>query len=504
MKRWSVTCLSVGLLGLALPGAASAAERCSDANSALGPKLALSAAERQALTIRRVCVDGGGVVLRVTLTFGGDISAVLGTGHLSRAAVGIAAFGPPAKRKGGKRKRGKHKRHKRGHAAKRKGKRKPRRPAGPTALLVLGTTGAGAAAHTVKTSGLGDGAEVVRNGSTLDFWIADRRVASIKRLVVALAVLPVKGRKTTAHAASAEDDALYAKILDGAYREGVSISFGGATSTGEQRCKVLEALISIALAKSGALGPWLAAAQALYKKLCGGGATFGGGDVATQGSTLTSPADTSEQEPEDTDVWDELYRYCRDHPYFPICTGRPPPAPGSSPTALRGAALRDGTMPASGQILAIRLKGSAIQAPGDLAGPLTQIHFSVLRPQADGSVKVIVTSQPFNIPVGGDPNQVTTYNPTNLCAAAGDYLALSTEGGFDPVFYPKGVPYQVLAKVPGSQIRSYSKHNGVMNGAQFTGTPTADQELLMQWDLGTGNKGTALCPGGTKGGAGGG
>jgi hypothetical protein len=37
-----------------------------------------------------------------------------------------------------------------------------------------------------------------------------------------------------------------------------------------------------------------------------------------------------------------------------------------------------------------------------------------------------------------------------------------------------------------------------MNGAQFTGSTVNDVELLMQWDLATGDQATAICPGGTK------
>jgi hypothetical protein len=156
-------------------------------------------------------------------------------------------------------------------------------------------------------------------------------------------------------------------------------------------------------------------------------------------------------------------------------------------------------MPANGQILAIRVKGMAVPSgqAGD-PGPLNEIHFSDLRPQPDGSVKVIVTSGAFRLPTTGDPNQISTFNPENLCVETGDFLALSTEGGFDSTYYPGGVPFRILGKVAGSSIAYFSQHGGVMNGAQFSGQARSDTELLMQWDLATGNKATALCKGGTK------
>jgi hypothetical protein len=154
------------------------------------------------------------------------------------------------------------------------------------------------------------------------------------------------------------------------------------------------------------------------------------------------------------------------------------------------------TVPSDGQVLAVRVKGTALASTeaGALA-PMTQIHFSVLRPQADGSLLVVTTSAGFDLPVGGDPNQVTSYAPENLCAKAGDVLTLATNGGFEPTFYPNGVSYQVFGMVAGSRIYSYSKHAGVMNGAQFTPAPTDGVELLLQWDLGTGSNASPLCGG---------
>jgi len=217
------------------------------------------------------------------------------------------------------------------------------------------------------------------------------------------------------------------------------------------------------------------------------------GATQTLGSTLQPLADTPRNSPEDEDFWPVFFRYCELHPADPLCVH------GTTTQGRYVDPSGQGTMPADGQIVAIRVKGMALGSTVDGAPPpLTEIHFSALRPQPDGSVQVIVSSQAFNLPASGDPNQVTTYVPENFCVKAGDYLTLSTEGGFDSTYFPQGVRYEIFGNVPGSKVAYYSKHNGVMNGAQFTGAPVSDTELLMQWDLATGDHATALCPGGTK------
>jgi len=167
--------------------------------------------------------------------------------------------------------------------------------------------------------------------------------------------------------------------------------------------------------------------------------------------------------------------------------------------AFWGLALPGGRgtiVPSSGQITTIRLKGTAVpsSAPG-APPPLTDVHFQVLHPRADGAVTVSLTSQPFKIPSGGDPNRITSYRPVNLCAAAGDYVAFNDSGGFEPTYYPQGVPYRVFSQVPGASTGFFSKGNGTNNGATFSGARHEGQELLMQMDLATGPDATPICPG---------
>jgi hypothetical protein len=161
-----------------------------------------------------------------------------------------------------------------------------------------------------------------------------------------------------------------------------------------------------------------------------------------------------------------------------------------------------------GQVLAVAVKGTVVPTgqPGEpLANPMNpnnQIfslaHIQVLRPNAaDGSVTVISTSGPFQMPVGGDPNQITTVHPFNMCVQPGDIIGFNWEGGFDPTYYPHGVTMQAFSDTQGAVTDVYSKHGGTMNGANFHGTSEQNVELLLQAQIGTGPDASSNCPGGT-------
>jgi hypothetical protein len=197
-------------------------------------------------------------------------------------------------------------------------------------------------------------------------------------------------------------------------------------------------------------------------------------DTTVVGSDLSRSPDTVVQHGADTAVWNITL------------------ASGAS-EALRGAA-----MPSDGQIIAVRLKGTAQTSRTGVA-PLTQVHFQDLVAQSDGSVIVNASSGAFDIPASGDPNQVSEFHPEYFCVRKGDYVAFNDEGGFDAQNYPNGVAYQVLAKVPGSVADEYTKDSGTLNGSRFVGTPRPDQELLQQEVLATGPDALPGCPGGTKG-----
>jgi hypothetical protein len=227
------------------------------------------------------------------------------------------------------------------------------------------------------------------------------------------------------------------------------------------------------------LGKWLREAEAYYRDCLPPLVPVPPG-VFPVGSDLTHDADFAERLAQDWAAW------IREH-VFGLSMARA--AAGPSVTA-----------PVDGQVLSFKVKGKVNPSGivGD-PGPLTAFHLQDLVPQADGSVRVDHSSQQFNIPSTGDSNQINTFVPENFCVRKGDYIGFNSEGGFDPTFYPDGVPFQVFSSPqPGWTLDIYSKHNGTGNGAQFTGTEHPGVELLMQATVGTGSAATALCPGGTK------
>jgi len=182
-------------------------------------------------------------------------------------------------------------------------------------------------------------------------------------------------------------------------------------------------------------------------------------------------------------------------------------------TAIWNTALHAGTAaaPGAGQAVHVKLEGCAEPASGGPA-PLTQIHFQDITPLADGSAKVDLTSQPFDIPVcgqnGASGSTVTTYNPINLCMAQGDYIDFNDEGGFVERYYRSGVAYRILGPAPGSTANSFIKGGGTNNGDTMSSGEHFDMEgfaveqnteLMLQVEFATGPDATHICGGGTKG-----
>ena len=169
------------------------------------------------------------------------------------------------------------------------------------------------------------------------------------------------------------------------------------------------------------------------------------------------------------------------------------------PTAIAGG---NWVVPADGQILRIRLRGTVLRERG--AGyPLNEVHFQTLRPNGDGTMVVVLTSAPFYVPIGDDPDRITSYRPENLCAKRGDVIAFNDEGGFqyggpgrlEPGHYDNGAPFRVFGAVEGSTTAHYSKHDGTFNGDTLYPTSVPGEELLMQVVLGTGADASEPCGG---------
>jgi len=182
-------------------------------------------------------------------------------------------------------------------------------------------------------------------------------------------------------------------------------------------------------------------------------------------------------------------------------------------TAIWNTALKSGmpAAPSAGQAVRVKLEGCAEQAQGGPA-PLTQIHLQDITPLPDGSAKVDLTSQPFDIPVcgqnGASGSTVTTYTPVNLCMSQGDYIDFNDEGGFVEHYYRSGVPYRVLGPATGSSADSFIKGGGTNNGDTMSSSERSNMEgfavnqnteLMLQVEFATGPDATHICGGGTAG-----
>ena len=157
-----------------------------------------------------------------------------------------------------------------------------------------------------------------------------------------------------------------------------------------------------------------------------------------------------------------------------------------------------GVVPADGQITVANVKGTVLADPTGRAKPDPQFHIQVLHPLGNGSVRVDLSSGAFRLPVGGDPQQVSSFKPVNLCVHRGDYVDFNDIGGNEWHWGPfDGMPFQVFSRVPGSTTDFYSADNGTNNGSQWQPAQSKRaEELLMQTTLKTGPDATDICPGG--------
>jgi hypothetical protein len=163
------------------------------------------------------------------------------------------------------------------------------------------------------------------------------------------------------------------------------------------------------------------------------------------------------------------------------------------PLGVRGRVFR---APADGQVLAIRLKGSALRSQqAGAPDPLNQVHFQSLQPVGGGAMRVLLTSQPFSVPIGAPRDRVTTYRPENLCLPKGGVLAFNDEGGWAPPWYPQGVAFRIFGRVPRSGTARHTADNATNNGDTLRPTVRRNSELLMQFVFGTGKDLGGACRG---------
>ncbi|HEX8075167.1 MAG TPA: hypothetical protein VF545_09315 [Thermoleophilaceae bacterium] len=155
-------------------------------------------------------------------------------------------------------------------------------------------------------------------------------------------------------------------------------------------------------------------------------------------------------------------------------------------------------VPADGQITVANVKGTVLSDPTGRVKPDPQFHIQVLHPQGDGSVKVELSSAAFRLPVGGDPQAVSSFRPLNLCVHKGDYVDFNDIGGAEWAWGGyRGMPFQVFSRTPGSTVNHYAAPDGTNVGSRWKPAEIHQgQELLMQTALASGADATDICPGG--------
>lgn len=116
--------------------------------------------------------------------------------------------------------------------------------------------------------------------------------------------------------------------------------------------------------------------------------------------------------------------------------------------------------PRAGQIVAVALWGRVVTGQ-----PV--VLFQDLRPTGGGALKVISTTQPFQL-TGTSAKR--TFRPVNFFVHKGDHVGLATIGG----------SYEVFAASPGAMTNDFVGAGGDMNGSQFSGRAHGGVELLQR------------------------
>ncbi len=149
--------------------------------------------------------------------------------------------------------------------------------------------------------------------------------------------------------------------------------------------------------------------------------------------------------------------------------------------------------PRKGRVVGMRLKGRI--NPTGANPPNVAMHLQTLRPAGGGKVRVIATTGNLGLPFGGDRNHIWSYDSNdiiNLCVKKGDYVGLSTSGGYGPDGYPDGAEFAVFGTRGGSSYKGFTGAGQNLNGSVAKGRTRRGKELLMQVKIATG-KAAGVC-----------
>ncbi|HEX3910075.1 MAG TPA: hypothetical protein VHW67_05165 [Solirubrobacteraceae bacterium] len=116
--------------------------------------------------------------------------------------------------------------------------------------------------------------------------------------------------------------------------------------------------------------------------------------------------------------------------------------------------------PRAGQIVTVTLWARVVSGQ-----PI--VLFQDLRPLGDGRLKVISTTQPFQLTSTAAKH---TLRPINFFVKQGDHVGLATIGG----------TYEAFSAAPGAGTFGFVGAGRDMNGGQFSGSPHRGYELLQR------------------------
>ena len=189
------------------------------------------------------------------------------------------------------------------------------------------------------------------------------------------------------------------------------------------------------------------------------------GELIVQGSDLAAPANTFNSHPRDWAAWPLAYES----------------QPGVAATVQK-----------QGEVAVARLKGMILPSTSGQALPPVVMHVVVMRPQPDGSAKLIVSTEDLPLPTTGDPQQINEHNlqalNARICVIPGDYVALATSGGYGAPGLPGRRPVPdvlAAAELFTPALRAGGGRRHLPGRRLEAGVMQRGSELLMQVVIGT-------------------